>query len=168
MENPAPTGRGASGYSVLALPPRVLPMRPSRGIRMSPHSRPPAHAARLAPSWFWRSRYAGLSLIVAAVTVAACALDEGPGQFGLDPGRYEFFHCNDLATRMKALQSREAELRNLMDKASEGGGGAVIGSLAYRTDYETVLSEEKLLQRTAAEKKCDVVPPTIQSDQTVR
>ena len=102
------------------------------------------------------------------VTLAACALDEGPGQFAVDPGRYQFYHCNDLETRWKALQSRESELRSLMAKAGEGGGGAVIGTLAYRADYEAVLSEEKLLQRTAAEKKCDVGPLTFQSDQTVR
>jgi len=55
-----------------------------------------------------------------------------------------------------------------MAKASEGGGGTVIGALAYRADYEAVLSEQKMLQRTAAEKKCPIVPPTLQSNQTVR
>ena len=47
---------------------------------------------------------------------------------------------------------RENELRGLIEKANESSGGAVIGSLAYRSDYESVLAEEKLLQRTAAEK----------------
>jgi hypothetical protein len=56
-----------------------------------------------------------------------------------------------------------------MAKAGEGGSGALVGALAYRADYEAVLSEEKLLQRTAAEKKCEVgPPPALQSDQPVR
>ena len=98
-----------------------------------------------------------------------CALNEGPGQLAVDPGRYEFYHCGDLATRLTVLQARETELRTLMAKAGEGGSGALVGALAYRADYETVLSEEKLLQRTAAEKKCEVgPPPAFQSDQTVR
>jgi hypothetical protein len=67
------------------------------------------------------------------------------------------------------LQARETELRTLMAKAGEGGSGALVGALAYRADYEAVLSEEKLLQRTAAEKKCAVgPPPAFQSGQTVR
>jgi hypothetical protein len=112
-------------------------------------------------------RHAGLSLIVLGVTLAGC--DLGPGQFGVDPGRYEFYHCNDLATRLKELQKRESELRSLMAKAREGGGGTVIGEIAYRSDYEMALSEEKMLQRTAAEKKCEIAPlPTIQSDQAIR
>jgi hypothetical protein len=153
---------------VLALPPWVLPMRPSRGVGPLAHG---AHAARAvvrASSGLLRRRRSGLGLLVAGVTLAGCALDEGPGQLAVDPGRYQFYHCNDLAGRMRVLQSRENELRSLMAKASEGGGGTLIGALAYRADYEAVLSEQKMLQRTAAEKKCEVVPPTVQSDQTVR
>ena len=85
----------------------------------------------------------------------------------IDPGRYSAYHCNDLAARWKVLVAREKDLRELMDRADQGGGGAVIGSLAYRTDYESVRSEEKLLQRTAAEKNCN--PTTqYQSDQIIR
>jgi hypothetical protein len=58
-------------------------------------------------------------------------------------------------------------LRGLIDKANEGGGGAVIGSLAYRTDYDSVLTEERLLQRAAADKDCGFTPE-FQSDQTIR
>jgi hypothetical protein len=65
------------------------------------------------------------------------------------------------------LIAREKELNGLMDKASEGGsGGAVIGSLAYRTDYNSVLSDEKLLQQTAAEKDCGFTPE-FQSDHSI-
>jgi hypothetical protein len=37
------------------------------------------------------------------------------------------------------------------DKAKESGAGAVIGSLAYRSHYEAVLTKEKW--RTTREKK---------------
>jgi hypothetical protein len=106
----------------------------------------------------------------AAVALADCGFSDGPAAMIVDPGRYSAFHCNDLIARWKYLQAREQELRGLMDKASEGGGGTVIGTLAYRTDYEAVKSEQKLLQRTAAEKKCDIVAPAsnFQSDQTIR
>jgi hypothetical protein len=104
---------------------------------------------------------------VAAIALAGCGMTDGAGSLLIDPGRYSAYHCNELAARWKVLVTRERELHGLMDKAGEGGGGAVIGSLAYRTDYESVLSEEKLLQRTAAEKNCGFTPE-FQSDQTIR
>ena len=153
---------------MLALPLCMLAMRPSRGVRLSRDDHWVQRVALAVRSRFCNRRSAS-SLVVAAVALAGCALNEGPGQLAVDPGRYEFYHCGDLATRLTVLQARETELRTLMAKAGEGGSGALVGALAYRADYETVLSEEKLLQRTAAEKKCEVgPPPAFQSDQAVR
>jgi len=104
---------------------------------------------------------------LAALPLAGCGLSDGYGTLTVDPARYAAYHCKDLIAQRANLLKREQELRSLIDKANEGPGGGTIGSMAYRTDYETVLSEEKLLQRTAAEKNCDLVP-TYQSDQTVR
>jgi hypothetical protein len=103
----------------------------------------------------------------ATMALGGCGANDGAGTFLVDPGRYTAYHCDDLAARWKVLKAREKELSGLMDKASESSGGAVVGSLAYRTDYETVMSEEKLLQRTATEKSCSFTP-NFQSDQTVR
>ena len=85
----------------------------------------------------------------------------------VDPGRYEAYHCNDLVTRWKQLSDRERDLRALMDKASQSGTGAMIGAVAYRSDYESVLTQERLVQRAAAEKKCELTT-TFQSDQSIR
>ncbi len=98
-----------------------------------------------------------------ALALAGCALTESTI---VDPGRYEGYHCNDLIGQWKALVARQQELQSLMDKAGDGGG-AVIGTMTYRADYETVLGEEKVLQRTAADKNC-ALTPTYQSDQTIR
>jgi hypothetical protein len=105
---------------------------------------------------------------VGAIALAGCGMSEGAGSFLIDPGRYAAYHCNELAARWSVLVAREKELHGLMDKAGEGGGGgAVIGSLAYRTDYDSVLGEERLLQRAAADKNCGF-KPEFQSDQTIR
>jgi hypothetical protein len=103
----------------------------------------------------------------AGVALAGCGGGNGPGSWLVDPGRYEAYHCNDLVTRWKTLTDREKELRALMDKASQSGTGAVIGAVAYRADYESVLTEEKLVQREANEKKCELTT-TYQSDQLIR
>lgn len=139
------------------------------GIRDDIANPRPETAAPRAVSRLHRS-FAGLRralLSLAAIALAGCGMSDGAGSLLIDPGRYSAYHCNDLAARWKILVAREKELHGLMDKANEGGGGAVIGSLAYRTDYESVLSEERLLQRTAAEKNCGFTP-TFQSDQTIR
>jgi hypothetical protein len=111
-----------------------------------------------------RRREILLSLFVFAL--AGCGASVDPGSLLIDPGRYSAYRCNDLAARWKVLVAREKELNGLMAKASEGGGGAVIGSLAYRTDYDSVLSDEKLLQRAAAEKDCGFTPE-FQSDRGI-
>jgi hypothetical protein len=125
----------------------------------------PVPAMRQSRSAF--ARWPGRLFGFAVLALAGCGASGDPGAFLIDPGRYDAYRCNDLATRWKVLVAREKELRGLMDKASEGGGGTIIGSLAYRTDYDAALSDEKLLLRTAAEKNCGF-NPSLQSDQSIR
>jgi len=117
---------------------------------------------------YGRRRALGLVGGFLAVTLAGCSLSDGVGPYIVDPGRYSAYHCKDLVERLKALTARQKELRDLMGKASEGGGGSVIGAISYRPDYEKQLGEEKVLRRTAAEKKCALEPPTFESDQSIR
>jgi hypothetical protein len=125
-------------------------------------------AARLSMSARQR-RFAGASraavLLLASVMLAGCGSD-GIGALMVDPARYDGYHCNELAAQWKGLVAREQKLRNLIDKADEGGGGTVIGAFAYRGDYQTVLEQEKVLQRAAVAQKCQL-GPTYTSDQTI-
>jgi hypothetical protein len=107
-------------------------------------------------------------LLAAIVFTALSGCTNGAGSLLVDPGHYSAYHCNDLAAQWKVLVAREKELRGLMDRADQGGGsGAVIGSLAYRSDYESVRSDEQLVQREAAEKNCNSTTQ-FQSDQAIR
>jgi hypothetical protein len=65
------------------------------------------------------------------------------------------------------LVARENELRGLIEKANETSAGAVIGSISYRSDYDAVLVEKKLLQSVAADKKC-AFAQDYQSDHMIR
>ena len=110
--------------------------------------------------WCW--------LLAGIVVTALSGCTNGAGSLLVDPGRYSAYHCNDLAAQWKVLVAREKELRDLMDRADQGGGGgAVIGSLAYRSDYESVRTDEQLVQREAAEKNCNSTTQ-FQSDQAIR
>ncbi len=95
----------------------------------------------------------GCALLALACALAGCTSNDS-GELLIDPGRYSVYKCDDLATRWKVVSAREKELRGLMDKASQTSGGAVVGSLSYRVDYDAVISDERLLQRTAADKNC--------------
>jgi hypothetical protein len=121
------------------------------------------------PRYYARMTTSVLSIVlfcIAALIVGSCASND-PGAIWVDPGKFTFYHCDDLARRSKDLAAREVELRSLIEKANESTAGAVIGSIAYRSDYEAVLSEEKLLQRKATEKKCSFTTD-YQSDQIIR
>jgi hypothetical protein len=133
--------------------------------------RPRARGPRAFPTrtgWYGAlSSFALSSLaLLALVALAGCGSD-GAGAIFVDPGRYTLYHCDELATRRKALVVRETELRGLMERASESAAGSVIGSLAYRSEYDSVIAEQRLLQRNAAEKNCSFASP-LQSDQTLR
>ncbi len=108
-----------------------------------------------------------LLAVVAGVALSGCSANDGAGALLVDPSHYSAYHCDALATQWKVLVAREKELRALMERADQGAGGGVIGSLAYRPEYDSVLSEERLLQRTAAEKNCTTTPQ-FQSDQVIR
>jgi hypothetical protein len=101
-----------------------------------------------------------------AIAMGACSTSVD--SYLIDPGHYSAYHCKQLVDRLKALQTHETDVRNLMDKANEGGGGVLIGGMSYRADLEKTTGEEKVLRRTAAEKNCDLEPPRLESDQVIR
>jgi hypothetical protein len=55
---------------------------------------------------------------LAVFTLGGCGTND-PGALLIDPGRYDAYHCNDLAARWKVLVAREKELTGLIDKANE-------------------------------------------------
>lgn len=114
-----------------------------------------------------------LAFAMLAPALAGCA--DGTGSLLVDPARYDGYSCKDIVAQWQALLVREKQLRNLINKADEGGGGVVIGALTYRVDYQTVLDQEKVLQRAAAAQKCQLVTATTpsststySSDQVIR
>ncbi len=110
----------------------------------------------------------GAAAALAVLVVFGCSANQDMSTLFVDPGHYSVYRCKDFAPQLVILTTREQTLRNLMDKANEGGGGAIVGTLSYRVDYEDVLGEERVLRRAAAEKNCDLSAPAFQSDRTIR
>jgi hypothetical protein len=116
-----------------------------------------------------RVRFTWAFGVGAAIALSGCGSlrTDGVASLAVDPARYDGLHCKDLVAQWNGLVTREKQLRNLIDKASEGGGGAVIATVAYRGDYDTVLEQQRVLKRTAVEKNCEL-EHSFNSDQGIR
>jgi len=65
----------------------------------------------------------------------ACASAiESPFTVFADPGKYEWHSCEQLGPQRKYWETREQELKLLMDKAAQSTGGAAIIVVAYQGD----------------------------------
>jgi len=115
-----------------------------------------------------RLRAAACALLAMFLASAAAGCSTSIDTYIVDPAHYSAYHCKQLVDQLKELQTRQSDLRNLMEKASEGGGGTIIGGMSYRAGYEKAVGEEKLLRRTAADKKCSLEGPIFESDQVIR
>src|SRR6516225_6487473 len=76
------------------------------------------------------------------------------GGFFADPGKYEFYSCEQLLPQRTLYEKREQQLKLLMDKARQAMGGAAISVVAYQTEYAATEDELKVIDATARLKKC--------------
>jgi len=76
------------------------------------------------------------------------------GGFFADPGKYEYYSCEQLLPQRTFYQNREQQLKLLMDKARGGTGGAAISVVAYQGEYTATQDELKVIDATARLKKC--------------
>jgi hypothetical protein len=92
----------------------------------------------------------------AALALGACSTGQiYTGDFWVQPGKYDFLKCPDLAGRWIADSNQEKQLLSLMERADQEAVGPVVNLMVYRADLEQVRSDMALLQRTAREKGCD-------------
>jgi hypothetical protein len=75
-------------------------------------------------------------------------------RFFVDPGKYEFYSCEQIAANRKVVEAREQQLKLLIDKAEKGAGGAVVNVIAYKGEYVAAQDELKVIDATARDKKC--------------
>ena len=108
-----------------------------------------------------------LCAVLFAGGLQACAVSENPLTVFADPGNYQYNTCEQIAGQKKNWTNREQELRQLMDKADQSAGGAVVNVLAYKADHVAALEELKVLEATARSKNCDN-PANWRSNNVVR
>jgi hypothetical protein len=94
-------------------------------------------------------------MIVTGALLAACSTSDTGFSLFAEPGKYEYYSCEQIAGQMKGLAARRKELKSLMDRADQSVGGSAVGLIAYRGDYVAVGEELDELQSTAHKKNCD-------------
>ena len=102
-------------------------------------------------------RITPFAALILPALLAACASEiSNPltGGFLADSGQYEFFNCEQIASNRVGLKTREQELKQLMDKAEKGTGGAFVSAIAYNADYRAVQDQLHVIDATARDKKC--------------
>jgi hypothetical protein len=114
-------------------------------------------AARLAP------RTPGvvlLSVVLVGMVLSGCSSTGGGSvMMFADPGKYQYHTCPQLASAHKAVSTREQELRELIEKAERSAGGAVVGTIAYRSDYIAANEELRVIDQAVRAKSCPPPPP---------
>jgi hypothetical protein len=103
-----------------------------------------------------RSAARRLSAALACLFLAACSsLGDNPATLFADPGKYQYSSCEQLANQRKQLSTREQELKQLMDRAEQSAGGALVNVLAYKADHVAASEELKVVENAARNKRCD-------------
>jgi hypothetical protein len=105
-----------------------------------------------------RWRHFGMGLVL-VLGLAGCASSGGITDGGdalVSPNKYAMYTCLDLSDRTKAVRARQIELEQVMDRASQGAGGALVSAIAYRTEYAQTRGELRLLAKAEEEQQCAV------------
>jgi hypothetical protein len=72
-----------------------------------------------------------------------------------DPAKYQYSSCDGLNKQRQTWSTRQQELKQLMDRAEQSAGGAVVNVLAYQADYAAASEELQLIEHAARAKNCD-------------
>ena len=100
---------------------------------------------------------APLLAVALAVVLAGCggSLTQTVGDsVWITPNKYQFHDCKLLIGLEAGNLKRTKDLEDLMAKAAQSPGGGMIGTLAYRTEYQQALGERRQIETTIGEKRC--------------
>jgi hypothetical protein len=87
------------------------------------------------------------------------------GGFFVQPGKYQFLKCPDLAQRSMGGSIREKDLMSLMERANQDAAGPVVNAMVYSADLQQIRAELEELQATIRAKGCDSLVPAAKGTQ---
>ena len=98
----------------------------------------------------WIALSAQLSLLLGGCGMVG----EGSTNAVIEPGKYQYYNCDQLAERAQFLRNREQELSELMQRAAQSPSGQVIGAVSYRTEFVQTRGYLKQIAVLAEQKNC--------------
>ena len=102
-------------------------------------------------------RRAPFVALILPMLLAACGTAiQSPMTVFADPGKYEWYSCDQLVPQRKLWESKEKDLKLLMEKAKQSTGGSAISVVAYRATTSTRAKNSRSSTRPPAPKnaKC--------------
>jgi hypothetical protein len=94
-------------------------------------------------------------VVIACTVLAACSSGNDVSySIFVDPGKYKYHSCAQIASEIKNWSHREQELKDLLDKAEQSTGGAAVGLIAYKAEYVAAGEELEQLHGAARSKSC--------------
>jgi hypothetical protein len=100
--------------------------------------------------------------------VAACSTSSSVDvMLFADPGKYEYYTCEQILKAGNGVADRELRLRTLIQKAEQSAGGTVVSTVAYRGEYRTVVEELGVIDTVSRRKNC-LTPPTWRSSTAIQ
>jgi hypothetical protein len=104
-----------------------------------------------------RTMLRAAALLALAASLVGCSSLGGESTMTVfaDPAKYQYSTCESIGRQRQTWTSREQELRQLMDRADQAPGGALVNVLAYKADHTAASEELRLLEAAARAKNCD-------------
>ena len=98
-----------------------------------------------------------LFAVFGAIALGGCASDSAftASSAFADPAAYDLYDCKRLGPHRVALAAREKQVHDLMAKAQEGTGGAVMSEIGYRSDLLSIQGNRQYAERAWVEKGCE-------------
>src|SRR3974377_39453 len=126
----------------------------------------PVRSAAMAHTRPRRARMALLAGIgCATLALAGCARgleDVYSTDLWVEPGKFDFYKCPDLARQSLAVSAHEKGVVSVRERANQSAAGPVVNVMVYDADLKQTRAQLALLQRTAREKGCDNLVPSAQ------
>jgi hypothetical protein len=102
-----------------------------------------------------------VAVMCVPILVSACA--ETDLLSPIAPGKYDFLDCASIAKRLAKASYQEAQLAQLMTRASQAADGAIVNAIAYQDRYNMARADVRMLRKAEEDKKCppsNSTPPT--------
>jgi hypothetical protein len=117
------------------------------------HSAMTIAATRFTPT---EGRLSGVLAVLLALGLAGCGTisDQTAASALVAPGKYDIYACRDIEQRTRSTRARQLELEQLMARAAQGAGGALVNAIAYRSEYLQAQGELEQLAKSSADKHC--------------